>query len=249
VLGAVTVAGAVLVRYSGLNLYALGPPAGFTLLALGGLLVVVAMASISTWPRAISAAVAIFVLCSAAEIQGLTYGIPFGSYHYTPLWKPEIVLPNGKLFPFMLPIAWFILIFCSYQMAAIRTEGWKRLLLTGKIVSAVDLVLEPALTGPVGFWRWDDPNPYLAAPWTNFIGWFVVGVAGAAILQACKFEADFAKMASRLLKAIVIFTFIIGVTHDEYRVVWAIPVLIFLFAIDPPQLTSGRVFLKRRTSQ
>ena len=230
-LAILAVAGAILVRYSGLNLYALGPPTGMAILALGAIMLVGVLAAQIGFLRAAGASALVCTVCIVAEVSGLSNGIPFGVYDYTWLWKPAIRMANGKLFPLFLPLAWFILIACSHQVAAAKVDGWRCDLLTGKVVSAIDLVLEPAMTGPVGFWKWESPHPWLAAPITNCIGWFLVGTLGGAILRKFGVRPDYASTAGRLLTLVVVCTFLIGVTHREYRVVWAVPVLALLYLV------------------
>jgi hypothetical protein len=117
--------------------------------------------------------------------------------------------------------------------------------LTGKIVAAIDLALEPVLTGPVGFWRWQDPHPWLAAPWTNGLWWFVVGCLGALALRAAGVAVLSVGPARRFLVLVVVCTLVIGVTHGEWRALWAVPVLAFVLFLNPRSSQSQA--LDRRT--
>jgi uncharacterized membrane protein len=112
-----TVAGAVLVRYTGLPLHALGLPAGSAILLLATFVLLRIMVASSGLGRSLIAMAAVLAVTSAAEVSGLWFGVPFGEYNYTVLWRPSLELRDGKLFPILLPLAWFILIYCSYQLA------------------------------------------------------------------------------------------------------------------------------------
>ena len=56
-------------------------------------------------------------------------------------------------------------------------------LIGGLLASVVDLLMEPVMTGPLGYWRWLRPGPLPGgAPVENFLGWWVVATLAGLVL-------------------------------------------------------------------
>lgn len=113
---------------------------------------------------------------AAAEIVGLATGFPFGRYAYTHAWWPTVELPVGP-FPLALPFAWLLM------AGGARLSVPGSILVSGLLAAVVDLVMEPVLAGPLGYWRWLAPGPLPGgAPVANFVGWWAVGALASLIL-------------------------------------------------------------------
>jgi uncharacterized membrane protein len=117
------------------------------------------------------------------EVAGIHCRFPFGStYRYHPELAPR--LPGHV--PLFIPLAWYVLSGSSLIMLrgtwllAPGTNGRVRVLLarsclSGIFVAGCDLVLDPLATS-VGAWTWAVGGPYFGVPWSNFLGWCLVGL-------------------------------------------------------------------------
>ena len=130
----------------------------------------------------------VLVLGTVAEVAGVLTGFPFGRYAYTTRWWPVVSLPDGHWFPLQVPFAWFLVVGAS--LLAVSRLGQGRLgkgsvLLTGALAATIDLIMEPVMTGPLGYWRWLDAGPLPGgAPIANFLGWFATAAVAALALNA-----------------------------------------------------------------
>ncbi|PYE53581.1 carotenoid biosynthesis protein [Deinococcus yavapaiensis] len=142
-------------------------PEGFALIATAQT-VLLALAALSwAWKRvgrrALLLFAACFVLGLAVEIAGSRAGFLFGSYDYDP--------PGPKVLgvPLLVPLGWWWM-----TLAALALSNGKPVL-AGALMVALDVGLEPLMT-TYGFWSWaPGGTSYYGVPWTNFLGWFVVG--------------------------------------------------------------------------
>ena len=118
-----------------------------------------------------------------AEVVGLATGFPFGRYEYTQVWQPAIFFGPLGWFPLLLPLAWLMVVGAA-ERTTHPLPAWVGVPLAAALAAAVDLVMEPATTGPLGYWRWLDRGPLPGgAPWANLVGWFGVSLVGAALLR------------------------------------------------------------------
>lgn len=144
--------------------------------------------------------VAVLATGAAMELTGLYTGWPFGVYVYTTEWKPVLTLSATKFFPVLLPFAWVMMVVAAWH----ATDGLRsvatRVALTAGIASLADLLMEPALAGPLDYWRWVpagmSPADTLAAalplppagplpggvPVSNALGWLLTSALGAVWL-------------------------------------------------------------------
>ncbi|MGI8916647.1 MAG: carotenoid biosynthesis protein [Chloroflexota bacterium] len=122
------------------------------------------------------------VLPLGAELLGTGTGWPFGAYSYTDGLGLKIA---GRV-PFTVPLSWFYMGFSSYLLAlrvVARWSGkprpWQAVLLGAWLLTAWDLVLDPAMASPalpVRFWIWHQSGPYFGMPLTNLAGWSATGL-------------------------------------------------------------------------
>jgi uncharacterized membrane protein len=119
------------------------------------------------------------VIAWAFEQAGVATGLVFGAYHYTDYLGPKL----GHV-PYLIPLAWFMMIYPSYVIANLalsrRPTGTPRglvPLLRLAAASAVamtvwDLVIDPILSGPsTRAWIWESSGPYFGIPIQNYVGW------------------------------------------------------------------------------
>lgn len=136
------------------------------------------------------AAIAVFSVGAVSEIVGMFTGIPFGKYAYTGAWWPGIPMGAGHEFPLILPFAW--------MMIAAGSVLWLRTWLTpipavlcgAVLATLVDIVMEPVMVGPLGYWVWLDPVWPIGGslpggvPFMNAVGWFSTTVVAGWLLFA-----------------------------------------------------------------
>jgi putative membrane protein len=131
----------------------------------------------------------------AFEEVGVATGLVFGAYHYTDYLGPKL----GNV-PYLIPLAWFMMIYPSYVIANLVLEGhatgtragvWRLVRLaavSAAVMTAWDLVVDPILSGPSArAWIWENGGPYFGIPIQNFLGWllttFTVYLAYRAVEQ------------------------------------------------------------------
>ncbi len=111
------------------------------------------------------------------ELLGTGTGWPFGAYEYTTGLGYQVL---GRV-PFTIPLSWFYMGLCSYLLAqliverlAARQPGWAVVGLGVWLLTAWDLVLDPAMAHPdlaIRFWVWHETGAYMGMPLVNFAGW------------------------------------------------------------------------------
>ena len=119
------------------------------------------------------------------EQVGVETGAVYGRYFYTDVLGPKL----GHV-PFLIPLAWFMMIYPSYVIATLIAAGrptgtrgragriaWLAFL-SGMVMTAWDLVIDPILSGPaVRAWVWVDGGPYFDIPIQNYAGWMLTTFA------------------------------------------------------------------------
>jgi putative membrane protein len=135
------------------------------------------------------------VISWAFEQAGVATGFVFGAYHYTDYLGPKL----GHV-PYLIPLAWFMMIYPSYVIAnlvlARRPTGTPRGLVplvqlaaaSAVAMTVWDLVIDPILSGPsTRAWIWESGGPYFGIPIQNYLGWlattFAVYLAYRAVEQ------------------------------------------------------------------
>ncbi|MGK5113481.1 carotenoid biosynthesis protein [Geodermatophilus sp. CPCC 205506] len=122
------------------------------------------------------------------EAVGLATGVPYGSYTYSDDLGPTLL---GV--PFLVPLAWLMMAWPSWLLAARLTRDVRagrrrpaRVGVAAAVFAAWDVVLDPQMV-QAGFWTWAHPRPSLpgidTVPLTNLAGWLLAGVVLMTLLD------------------------------------------------------------------
>ncbi|NUW42789.1 carotenoid biosynthesis protein [Nonomuraea rhodomycinica] len=125
--------------------------------------------------RAVAAFGAVAAVGYAAELAGVTTGVPFGAYSYTEVLQPQLL---GV--PVIVPVAWGGMGLAAYAVAP--GGGVARLLLGALALTAWDLFLDPQMLR-LGAWTWHDGGFYRGVPLSDLAGWLLVSLAVMAVIH------------------------------------------------------------------
>jgi uncharacterized membrane protein len=123
----------------------------------------------------LSVAVSLFL-----ESVGVLTGVVFGSYRYTTVLGPSFL----GLVPYMIPMAWFTLVYPSYVIAEWLVPAqwipWQRRLavaaLGATVVTGVDMAVDPVMVA-AGGWIWQVRGVFFGVPAHNYFGWWLTAFA------------------------------------------------------------------------
>jgi putative membrane protein len=175
--------GTLLSSLTGLDPGPIRPVASILTLVLGNLAVYEVGKQVFH-PKPLAWGLAALMLIGAGfEILGLHTGFPFGNYEYTGNWVPSVLLWSGKTFPILLPFAWAMIVGSAVVYARSFCRGWLALVVGAALATLVDLVMEPVMVGPLGYWRWIGEPTFFEAPWINSFGWMLTGLLGGVALH------------------------------------------------------------------
>lgn len=131
-------------------------------------------------PRGVLALVALGAFAVGIETFAVVTGYPYGQFSY----GDKI---GGKLFgvtPWTVPFAWTPLMLGAYALARRHIRGTAATIVGAALITVVlDATLDPGAVSQK-FWTYVYPGVYYGVPWSNFVGWILSGLIGAAILQA-----------------------------------------------------------------
>ena len=110
------------------------------------------------------------------ESVGVATGLIYGPYHYTHLLGPMFL----GLVPYLIPLAWFMMMYPSFIIAArivpVSWPGWRRGLAVAAVgalvMTAWDLAMDPFMV-MAGHWVWDTQGAYFGIPLQNYWGWWL----------------------------------------------------------------------------
>jgi uncharacterized membrane protein len=131
---------------------------------------------------------AVTVVAVLLEALGLSSGFPYGEYRYSDELGPTLL---GV--PFLVPLAWLMMAWPSWVLAARLTARVRpgrravaRVLAAAYVFAAWDVVLDPQLV-QAGYWAWGHPVPGLpgidTVPLTNLGGWLLAGLVLMPLLD------------------------------------------------------------------
>ena len=161
----------------------------WTIVLLGAAVAVLSAAA----GKGIRTGAAVLVLVAGVavlvEALGLATGFPYGEYSYSDTLGPTLL---GV--PFLVPLAWLMMAWPSWVLAARLTDRVRparraaaRVLVATYVFAAWDVVLDPQMV-QAGYWRWAHPSPGLpgidTVPLTNLGGWLLAGLVLMTLLDA-----------------------------------------------------------------
>jgi putative membrane protein len=121
-----------------------------------------------------------FIAGLIVEWIGVHTGVLFGAYKYGDTLGIKL---DG--IPLMMGINWFLLVYATgtlLQQTPIR-HLWLRVPLGALILVLLDLLIEPAAV-KFNYWNWLGA----AAPVSNYVCWFIIGVLLLLIFELCRFK-------------------------------------------------------------
>ena len=141
------------------------------------------------------------------ESVGVVTGVVFGSYCYTTIMGPSFF----GLVPYMIPMAWFALVYPSYVIAEWLVPAqwveWRRLLavaaLGATVVTGVDMAMDPVMVA-AGGWIWQIRGAFFGVPVQNYLGWWLTAFVilgsflrccGASLRRPFGYSASFGRLA------------------------------------------------------
>jgi putative membrane protein len=117
------------------------------------------------------------IISWAFEQVGVATGLVYGPYFYTEQLGPKL----GHV-PLLIPLAWFMMLYPSYVITSLVTEGrptsaggslprlaWLSLL-SAAVMTGWDLPMDPQMVAS-GNWVWTEGGEYFGVPLRNFAGW------------------------------------------------------------------------------
>ena len=125
------------------------------------------------------------------EGQALITGWPYGEFSYTQFSGYLL----GGLLPLGLPFAWVPLLLASVVVGQAAGTQLKhthslspaatvavRIVVAACFLTLCDFVLDP-VAARLGLWVWAEPSGFYGVPWSNFAGWLLSGLLGAALYE------------------------------------------------------------------
>jgi putative membrane protein len=113
------------------------------------------------------------------EALSVHTGFPFGPYFYTRVFGPGLL---G--IPFIIPFAWYVIVYLSYVLANLTIE--RRPVVSGgaaqaiwlsiigaAVVTAYDLSLDPFMVTRIKAWVMVNPGNYFGEQFRGFAGWML----------------------------------------------------------------------------
>lgn len=153
------------------------PPVVTMLLTALGFTFALLHASVTlSWKNALLLVALTFIVSLAFESVGVATGIIYGPYHYTEKLGPKFL----GLVPYLIPLAWFMMLYPSLLIAARLTPArWRPMsrslaiaAIGAIIMTAWDLAMDPFMV-MAGHWIWDAQGAYFGIPVQNYIGWWI----------------------------------------------------------------------------
>ena len=152
---------------------------------MGGFLIILQGSIMALWlvselgARGALAATMIGLLAYLVEFVGVTTGVPFGRYLYTPALGPRL----GGAVPLAIPFAWLMVIPGALMTAGSLGRPAVVVPVAGALALWLDLLIEPVAAYVTGYWRWVDTGPYYGVPAANFIAWGGTALGLALLLH------------------------------------------------------------------
>jgi putative membrane protein len=108
----------------------------------------------------------------AVELVGVATGRPFGHYSYS-----DKLGPRAGGVPLLAAAAWAMMARPSWVTAGLLARRrWVRVPVAAGALTAWDVFLDPRMARE-GYWTWPGGGRYEDIPATNFLGWWLTGLA------------------------------------------------------------------------
>ncbi len=117
------------------------------------------------------------IVTYAMEEIGVRTGLVFGAYHYSDMLGIKL----GHV-PVLIPLGWFMMIYPSRVVAKaiLRTSDVRSIpgitvlaALSAMVMTAWDLVMDPAMSTLARNWVWEKGGVYFGVPERNYLGWLL----------------------------------------------------------------------------
>lgn len=175
------------------------------------------------WRRTAVFSVIAYVVAFTAEFSSTRNGIPFGLYHYIDvtrdreLWISNVPFWDSLSFTFLCYLGWRLGVLLHAPMIVRRDDvqvvdsravatSWRACLTGALLMTWLDVVIDPlTVHGDRWFlgrmYYYPDGGIYFGVPLSNFVGWFVVGVATTRLFQLWEMRrSDVAYVGARHLR-------------------------------------------------
>jgi uncharacterized membrane protein len=195
------------------------------------------------WKQALTLIALCFFISLLFESIGVKTGWVYGPYHYSGQLGPRFL----GLVPYLIPLAWFMMMYPAFLMARWMTPHLRSRLLqgaclagaAGMALTAWDLLMDPLMVYS-GHWTWEIQGVYFGVPIHNFAGWwFTTFVIFALFLALCPAQLE-SKQEYRSLDAhwdrwAFLSYLVMGLGTGVADVVFglSVPALVGLFAMGP----------------
>lgn len=131
--------------------------------------------------RGLASAGLVVALALAAELVGVSTGLPFGEYGYGTALGPRV----AGIVPAVIPLSWFLMLYASLAVAArAGAGGGGAIVLAALGLVAWDVLMDPAMSAAFPFWSWHQGGEYYGMPLVNWAGWMLTGLVLAAAALA-----------------------------------------------------------------
>jgi putative membrane protein len=193
------------------------------------------------WKRILILSTTCVLVALIMESLGVATGWVYGPYHYSNLLGPKFL----NLVPYIIPIAWFMMIYPSLIIAerllkATKPGGWhliKVAAVGGVIMTAWDLVMDPIMVEG-GHWVWDGPiatRAYFGIPIQNFWGWWLTTFITLVIFLVIENNIGGRKSQNQIGRMPVILYAVTGISSilSAFNMGLGGPAIVGIFAMIP----------------
>lgn len=120
----------------------------------------------------------ISVLILAVQGAAIQFNYPFGNFDFGEALGYRVL----GMVPWTAAFAYTPLVLAAFWLSSKVTKSGLRVLLSGLLLAAVNVVVDPALAF-TGLRSWENGGPFYGVPVINFAGWFICGILAAIILH------------------------------------------------------------------
>jgi putative membrane protein len=108
--------------------------------------------------------------------------------------------------------AWMVLVAYVHNLVTgLPLPGVLRIAAGAGLLTAIDLVIDPLASGPLGYWVWREGGAFHGVPTRNFAGWFAVGAVILAFTHLVARDGDAVRAARPVGLSIVLFFTLLAV--------------------------------------